>query len=255
MASATSGFREEGSSRSASPAEDPFHPGRLRILIVDDHRLFAGGLASILRGLGMEIVGVATRGLEGMALAKAGHPDLAIVDLSLPDIDGLVVARRIRRELPDTRLMAVTGLEDPGLAGAALRSGFHAYVRKHASLPELLAAINAVSRSLTVVPSELGGFLERPDRDADGAGGLIQDGERLTTRERQILSLLANGGTGRQIADELGLSPTTVRTHIQNIRAKLRLGSRLEATALVAGLGSPAARPHRGGVRAGSPTR
>jgi DNA-binding NarL/FixJ family response regulator len=208
---------------------------QIRILIVDDQALFAEGLSSILRQQGMPVVGVARTGREGVALASQTHPDTVLVDISLPDVSGLVAGRRILEEHPEVRVIALTGLPDRTSIHEAMASGFHGYVLKTGSFTELVGAIQATTRSHVVIPEA------SVESIVNSSAPLAQDEEKpqddgplsqLTDRERQILGLLAEGANGRQIAGRLFLSPNTVRTHIQNMLGKLRVHSRLEAVAL-----------------------
>lgn len=237
MSPPSRGSPEAEAKRTGSLSDEPAAIGRLRFLIVDDHRLFAESLASVLEDRGFEVVGVAASGLEAVAVARATTPDFVLMDLGLPDIDGLTAGRRILRERPDTRILAMTGLKERGLAAAAVRNGFHGYLNKRASLPDLLAAITAESRSYTTMPTELARSMVSRIERGDRRRGPPPDASRLTPREREVLVLLGNGARGREIAHQLGLSPATVRNHIQNILTKLRLHSRLEAVALAPRLG------------------
>lgn len=205
----------------------------LRILIVDDHRLFAEGLDSALRDRGLDSLRIAINGREAIAAAEAMEPDLVLMDLALPDLDGLSVGQRILADHPDTRILALSGLDDARLAREALRSGFHGYLLKQASLADLVGAILAVAHSQAVIPQEVAQALMDEDGsdDSDEADPEVLLAKQLTRREREILALLASGASGREIAAELYLSPNTVRTHVQNILTKLQVHSRLEAVA------------------------
>jgi two-component system nitrate/nitrite response regulator NarL len=208
----------------------------LNILIVDDHRLFAEGLRSALRERGMESVAIAVSGREAIAMARARQPDMVLLDLALPDLDGLTVGQRILADHPGTRILALSGLDDASLARDALRDGFRGYLLKHASLSDLVGAILAATNSQMVIPQEVARAMLEGERDHEPAD---QDPEallarQLTRREREILALLAAGASGKEIAAELFLSPNTVRTHVQNVLTKLQVHSRLEAVAFAA---------------------
>jgi NarL family two-component system response regulator LiaR len=200
----------------------------IRVLIVDDETLFAEMLASSLESRGVEVVGTAANGRAAVALARAVTPDMVLMDLGLPDIDGLTAGKRILADRPDTKVLAITGLNDAGMVREAIRAGFQGYVMKETSLSELLGSLMAVARTQSVLPREaaqaLAGMRSK-EQDAE----LLA--EQLTARERQILTLLSEGVPGRDLAHHLHLSPNTVRTHIQNICSKLQVHSRLEAVA------------------------
>lgn len=205
-----------------------FRESRTRVLIVDDHVLFAEGLEAALQERGLEVVGIATRGREAVTLAGREQPDFVLIDVDLPDMDGVTVGRRILADHPEIKLMAVTGLHDAGLVREAIRAGFQGFVMKESSISELMASMTAVARTHAVIPHEaaktLAGMRSK-QQDAD----LLS--RHLTEREREVLSLLVAGASSKQLAERLHLSPNTIRTHIQNICFKLQVHSRLEAVA------------------------
>jgi DNA-binding NarL/FixJ family response regulator len=200
----------------------------IRVLIVDDENLFAEMLATSLRSNGVDVVGVANNGKRAIAMAREETPDIVMMDLGLPDMDGLTAGKRILADRPDTKLVAITGLNDSGMVREAIRAGFQGYVMKETSLSELLGSLMAVAQTQSVLPREaaqtLAGMRTR-EQDAE----LLA--RQLTNREREILTLLSQGVPGPKLANLLHLSPNTVRTHIQSILAKLQVHSRLEAVA------------------------
>jgi DNA-binding NarL/FixJ family response regulator len=173
---------------------------------------------------------IATSGKEAIYAARVDRPDTVLMDIGLPDIDGLTAGERILAERPQTRVLALTGLEDRSLVREALESGFQGFLMKHSSLAEIIGAIIASADSQTVIPRDAARALfgteaeQMPEEDSLMA-------KTLTRREREILALLAAGASAREIARQLFLSPNTVRTHIQNILTKLQVHSRLEAVA------------------------
>jgi DNA-binding NarL/FixJ family response regulator len=209
----------------------------IRVLIVDDHLLFAEGMQAILRENGFEVVGIASTGQDAVSMARSTRPDSVVMDVVLPDMDGLAAGRVILEELPDTRILAVTAIDHPDVVRDALRSGFHGCLLKHASMPEVVGALIASTHSQAVIPMNAAStILANSDPQADdweGPSVLRQ----LTPREREVLGLLAKGISGRDIAERLFLSRNTVRTHIQNILTKLQVHSRLQAAALATRLG------------------
>lgn len=200
----------------------------IRVLIVDDENLFAEMLASSLRSHGVDVVGIATNGKRAVALARAETPDIVMMDLGLPDIDGLTAGKRILADRPETKLVAVTGLHDAGMVREAIRAGFQGYVMKETSLTELLGSLMAVAQTQSVLPREAAQALAGMRSKEQDAKLLAR---QLTAREREILTLLSQGVAGPKLAQQLHLSPNTVRTHIQNICSKLQVHSRLEAVA------------------------
>jgi two-component system nitrate/nitrite response regulator NarL len=187
----------------------------------------AESMASVLRNHSIDVVGIAANGRDAVALAKRERPTLVLMDIGLPDMDGIDAGRQILEEVPETRLLALTGLESPDVVQEAMLSGFHGYLHKHATSSELIRAIELVADGQAVMPQKAAQHL------ATGGAGVSNGDEvaasRLTARELDVLALLVEGADTAQVARRLFLSPNTVRTHIQNILAKLQVHSRLEA--------------------------
>lgn len=200
-----------------------------RILIVDDHRLFAEAVGTALADEGYEVVAVAATGAEAVATARLFRPDLVLMELELPDASGVDVGSEILREHPDGRVLAVSDSADPGSIQATVEAGFHGYVTKDASIAHLVESLRAVAGGEVVIPSSasLG----------DGSAGNGSAGEQhlaaaLTTREWEILGFLSHGLPTREIARRLHIAPNTVRSHVQALLSKLQVHSRLEAVAV-----------------------
>lgn len=210
----------------------------IQVLIVDDHSLFAEGLRSALQDYGITTVAIAASGSEAIAAARKHRPNVVLLDLSLPDMDGFVVAQRLLEHDSDLKILALTALDDPRVARDAIRAGLRGYLLKHGGVTELVSAIIAARRSQAVVPHELAQALLGGEGQGTSARSSPRGPEKqLTHREREILGLLAAGATGPEIAAKLYLSPNTVRTHVQNILSKLGVHSRLEAVAVAIRLG------------------
>jgi two-component system nitrate/nitrite response regulator NarL len=209
------------------------------ILIVDDHKLFADAIrAALLRHhyRAREPVGT---GAEAVAEAERYRPEVALVDIGLPDTSGVQVGRRIMEVSPETRVVVVTAMDDQRVADEVVRAGFHGYLLKDTKMSQLLSAIQIVLNGEVVLPtrgSRMGGRARAPE------ARLL--GRNLTPRELEVLEMLARGVGGREIARELGVAPNTVRTHVQSILSKLQVHSRLEAAAFAVrhGLVRPAQR-------------
>jgi DNA-binding NarL/FixJ family response regulator len=197
-----------------------------RVLIVDDHVLFAEGLEAALRGSGIEVVGIATLAREATTLVRRERPDFVLINVDVPSMDGIGVGRRILAEFPEITLIAVTGLHDAGLVSEAIRAGFQGFVMKESSIDELIASMQAIAGSLAVIPHEAAKALAGMHSERQRADLLSS---HLTEREREVLSWLADGASSAELAAGLHLSGNTVRTHIQNICFKLQVHSRLEA--------------------------
>jgi two-component system nitrate/nitrite response regulator NarL len=210
------------------------------VLIIDDHQLFADAITVAVRRHGMELAGVAATGRAGVALAMETKPDVVLVDVGLPDANGLDVGETILAALPGVRVLVVTGLESEAVATDAVRRGLHAYVSKDTSVSKFLDAIDAVLNGHVVVSDGLA----RADRLSGTSTRMNTVHIHLTDRERQVLERLVEGVDTRTMAEELGISGNTVRTHVQNVLTKLQVHSRLEAAsvALRYGLVSPGPR-------------
>jgi two-component system, NarL family, response regulator LiaR len=200
-----------------------------RVLIIDDHRLFSEVIRSTLEGMGMEVLGSATTGSEGLDMARRERPDVVLVDIGLPDESGLSVGKKILEALPETKVVAVTSLIDPRAAAEAVRLGFRAYVTKDTPVNQFVSWIQAVLDGAEVTPPQLARHAAGYRTPEEQHAAILI--KQLTDRERQVLQLLAEGSSGVQIAARLSISPNTVRTHVQSILTKLQVHSRLEAAA------------------------
>lgn len=191
--------------------------------------LLAESVASLLGDHGVEVVAIARNGRDAMVLAKQQRPDVVLMDIGLPDMDGIDAGQQIMRNLPGTKVLAITGLESTEIVQEAMRSGFHGYLHKHAPSSELIESLRLVASGQAVMPQSAAQRLAT--RATGGPEGGDSAASRLTTREREVLALLAQGADTRDIAERLFLSRNTIRTHVQNILAKLDVHSRLEAAA------------------------
>jgi DNA-binding NarL/FixJ family response regulator len=197
----------------------------LRVLIVDDHQLFAEAVQITLEDFGMRVEGVATTAEEGLRQARELRPDVVLLDIGLPDRSGLAVGRTMIEELPDTKVVSVTALDDSQTIDEARRLGFAGYLTKDTPIAQFARAVRTAMEGTLVI--------SRPRRtlqDVEDHGAVLL-ARQLTPRELEVLSLLVEGMSGRDIADALSISSNTVRTHIQNILTKLQVRSRLEAVA------------------------
>ena len=196
------------------------------ILIVDDHRLFADVVAYSLEQLGARVVGPVGSAAEAVAMVAAERPDVVLLDLFLPDGDGIDAGRRILAAHPNTIVLALSASTDPRAVTEAVDAGFRGFVPKEARLPSVVEAIQAAldGRSVIMRPAQTPTSLRSGVSPSLLAAG-------LTTREREILELLVAGLGSRAIAEELRISVNTVRTHVQSVLTKLQVHSRLEAAA------------------------
>lgn len=194
---------------------------------MDDHKLFAEALRSALEDAGLSVAAIATTGEEGVREFEETLPDLVLMDVALPDQSGLVSGRQILEGWPSASVLAVSALDDRAIAEEALRIGFRGYLTKDTPVAQFVNSVRAVIDGQLVMPHRLGPA-GRGAADDETAALLAA---QLTVREREVLSLLVLGASGRDIARELNISRNTVRTHVQSILSKLQVHSRLEAAA------------------------
>jgi two-component system response regulator NreC len=198
-----------------------------KVLIVDDHAIVRTGLRALLHSeQTLHLVGEATGGYEAIALVTASQPDIVVLDLSMPDLDGIAVTRHLKALYPDLRILILTLHEDEALLREAIRSGANGYILKQAAEAELLSAIKIVMRGdMYVDPSVLRGILEEEPRLASSTQGSTAS---LTPREIDVLKLIAQGYTNRQIGEELNISVRTVEGHRANLTGKVGLRRRVD---------------------------
>jgi len=180
-----------------------------------------------LEGQGIDVVGLALTGKEGIHAVRHSCPEVAFVDLGLPDLSGLAVVQAILETCPEIKVVANTAIEDPRTVKEALRVGFHGYVTKDIPVQRLIQALDSVLGGHVVVPQRLASEAAEARNPEDEAVELLA--KQLTPREREVLVLLVEGASGQMIARRLGISPNTVRTHVQSILMKLQVHSRLQA--------------------------
>ena len=214
---------------------------RIRVLIADDHPLFRGGLRSLLESVAdMEVVGEATAGEEAVELASSSRPDVVVMDLNMPGLNGIEATRRILKTTEDVHVLVMTMHEDDETVFTALRAGAHGYQLKGALQEETLRAIRAVANGEAILGPTIAVRLQRylttsPTTDPADAF------PHLTEREVEVLQLLAERCTNAEIAAKLFLSQKTVRNYVSGILAKLQVADRAEArlVARAAGVGIP----------------
>lgn len=199
----------------------------IKVLIVDDHILFAESIRKTLEANGLIVLGIAGSEQDALPLARSGHPDLVLMDLNLPDADGADVARKILIECPDAKVLVVTSITSNRRVTELIRDGFQGYLTKDTPLAQFVSAVRAAIDGQVVMPMRVARAVAGSRTQDETDAALLA--EHLTVREREVLALLASGATSEVIAEELSVSLNTVRTHIQNVLTKLQVHSRLEA--------------------------
>ncbi len=211
----------------------------IRILLVDDHAMVRRGMRDFLAlHDDLEIVGEAADGAAAIEQAAALRPDVVVMDLLMPGVDGIDATARIKAADPDIEIVAITSFVEEARIVAALEAGASGFLLKDAEADELAAAIRAAASGEVHLDPAVAGIVARRMRSrASGAAGtgVGSDGDALgglTARERDVLGAVARGLSNRAIADELGITERTARTHVSNILAKLGLASRTQAALL-----------------------
>ena len=199
----------------------------IRIIIADDHGILRAGLKSLLSAdPKLEVVGEANNGLDTLRLVKELKPNIALMDIGMPGNEGLDATRQLIRDFPETRVIILTMHEDGALLQETLRAGASGYIIKRAVEAELIDAIYAVNRGIIYIhPSLMPLLVARPVK---GDVTKFSDPDTLTEREKEILTLIVQGYTNREMGDMLNISIRTVETHRSNIMEKLNLHSRVD---------------------------
>jgi two-component system response regulator DevR len=207
----------------------------LRLLVVDDHEVVRQGLVALLeRREAFQVVAEAGTVAESIEQARRHQPDIVIMDVRLPDGSGIEACRAIRAELPDTRVVMLTSYPDEEAVLSAIVAGASGYLLKQIRGRDLVAALETVGRGGSLLdPAVTERVLERIRRIASGASE-SDEISQLTSQERKILLLVAEGKTNKEIASEIFLSDKTVKNYVSSILAKLNLERRAQAAAFVA---------------------
>ena len=199
----------------------------IKVLIADDHAIVRAGLRALLvEAAAFDLVGEAVGGYEAIELVGKTTPDVLILDLSMPDLDGISVTRQIKPQFPDLKILILTLHEDEALLKEAIKAGAAGYILKRAAEAELISAIQVILRGdIYVDPALLRGLIEESPQPQVNQE---EQSEPLTRRETEVLRLIVDGYTNRQIGLELNISIRTVEGHRANIADKLGLHSRVE---------------------------
>jgi len=199
----------------------------LRIVLADDHEVVRAGLCTLLNASpGLTVVGEARNGYEAITRALELEPDVLVMDISMPALNGVEATEMLARQCPAVRVIALTAHEDRGYLTRLLRAGASGYMLKRATPDEVIRAIRTVAEGGTYVDPLLAGTLLR--RAAQSSGGHSDAADPLSDREEEVLRRIAWGGSNKEIATELGISTKTVETYKARITGKLGIRSRTE---------------------------
>jgi two-component system nitrate/nitrite response regulator NarL len=203
----------------------------IRVLIIDDHTLFRSGIKLLLeRQAGFAVVGEAGSALDGVKRAKKLKPDVILLDLHMPDIGGLQVIALLREEMPTAQIIMLTVSEDAEDLLEALRAGARGYLLKNIETDFLLDAIRRAAKAESVMSplmaNKLADAIRQPEKASNASDSSL---EKLSPREREVITMLARGASNKEIARSLDLVESTVKIHVQGILRKLNLSSRVQA--------------------------
>ncbi|HEX6086689.1 MAG TPA: response regulator transcription factor [Thermoanaerobaculia bacterium] len=201
----------------------------MRILIADDHALFRDGLRSLLMAEGHEIIGEAKNGSEAVALARELRPDLVLMDVQMPEMDGIAATRAISAEMPELKIVMLTASEEEAKLFDAIKSGAQGYLLKNLEADTFFEMLERAQRGEpALTPTLARKLLQEFAKPPEPTAPATQE-EPLTAREREVLELMVEGVTSnRKLAKRLGLSENTVKFHVRNILDKLHVHNRAE---------------------------
>ena len=203
-------------------------PIRANVLLADDHRIMREGLRALLsRQAGVSVVGEAADGPSALEQARRLRPDVVILDIGLPHLSGLEVATRISAELPRTRVVALSKHHDRRFVARMLQAGAAAYLIKECAFDELTDAIDTVMRGRKFLGAGIAGTMVDLVHGIDQPGSAL---DALTDREREVMQMVAEGSTAKEMAGALGVSAKTIDTHRHHVMEKLRVESVAELT-------------------------
>ena len=198
-----------------------------KVIVVDDHDLFRRNLVELLTERGIEVIGEASRAAEGIRQASELQPDVVLMDLSMPGMSGIGATQRLAAAAPVTRVLVLTVIADERYVLDALLAGACGYVLKEASIEEIVAGVRAAANGDAMISPRVAGRLVARLREPDATPAL--EGSELTTREREVLDLLAQGLENAEIARRLNLSQHTVKNYVSSILVKLQVENRIQA--------------------------
>ena len=208
-------------------SEAPVNPrNAIRLMLADDHRMLREGLRRSLGELGFMIVAEARNGADAVSLAASVRPDVILMDVTMPELDGVEATRQIKERQPDVRIVVLTMHADHDILANAIRAGANGYLVKDCSTDEIAQAIDAVASGETALSPGLAASMLAEVRNQDGG----QQSERvITAREEEVLQLIADGCSTPEVAERLFISQKTVKNHLASIYQKLDARDRTQA--------------------------
>ncbi|WP_273844110.1 response regulator transcription factor [Rubrobacter calidifluminis] len=218
----------------------------IRVLVADDHDIVRFGLRKMLEAEpGIEVVGEASSGVEALELCRSLKPDIVVMDIRLPGVDGITATRLIKREFPNTAVLILTAYESTEYLVESVRAGAAGYLLKEKAVQRLPGAVRRVMNGESPLDQELAmrvlkGISEKRGAHSPDGDEVVRTGfllEKLTDREREILTLVAMGLSNQEIAERLYLSVGTVKSHVHRIISKLGVSDRTQAAVLAVQLG------------------
>ncbi|MDH5325067.1 MAG: response regulator [Gammaproteobacteria bacterium] len=204
----------------------------MRVFLIDDHTLFRMGLKGLLENSGIEVIGTASNGQEGLSRSTELQADVILLDMRLPDMDGLSVLTELRNRGISVPIAILTTSDDETDLVSCLRSGAQGYLLKDMDPEDLVAALHKIVEGESVIAPQLAGTLARALQDKPTPQPADTPLSELTPREREIISHLAEGQSNKAIARDLGISDGTVKLHVKAILRKLDVRSRVEAAVI-----------------------
>ena len=207
-------------------------PDALRVILIDDHTLFRTGLRELLERRGLDVVAAVGEGHEGCTLAETLKPDVILLDLRMPDMDGIAVLEKLKEQQPQTPVVMLTTSSEQRDLVKSLRLGARGYLHKDMEPEQLIESLREIMEGSTVVAPSMSGVLAKVVKGEDPSESEATRFSDLTPREFEILCHLAEGQTNKVIGRELGITDGTVKLHVRSILKKLGVQSRVEAAVL-----------------------
>lgn len=206
----------------------------MNILLVDDHQLFASGVKNLLEAGGYRVIGMARDGAEAITAARHLRPDIILMDIDMPNCDGLTAARRIKAELPDIKIVMLTVSADEEALFEAIRSGASGYLLKNLDAEEFFACLEQLKAGEMIFSPVLARRIRREFSSGTDRQGAAQPAVNpLTPRQEEILSHIATGLTYKEVAAQLHITEATIKYHMGEILERLHLDSRAQAIAYI----------------------